>query len=130
VCWCFTTGRKKFIVWQSPSFLRLSALVTWERTCMPQLAFESTFSNVAVTGIVTFTSQVLQRNWMSSVLTPHVFRWFGAATGVCSRAVREECYILSVLRTAKAILRCDGRVLVGLSVSCHPLAAAASLFYS
>jgi hypothetical protein len=49
--------------------------VTWEQTCTPRLAFESNFSTTAVTGMVTFTSQLLQQNWMGSVplYTLHIY---------------------------------------------------------
>jgi hypothetical protein len=35
-------------------------------------------------------------------------QWLGAATAVGAHTAKEECYLLSVLHAAKAILRRDG----------------------
>jgi hypothetical protein len=74
--------------------LRLSALVTWESTWMPQVVLQSSFPPVVVTNIQTFIFQVLQWNWIGGMFLYILHNYFDGQVhqrGVRLRARSEGC---------------------------------------
>jgi hypothetical protein len=99
----------QYLFSQSP--LRLTALVTWESTCTPGVALESSFPHCTGHRHPNhyFPSATAKLNrWSFPVHTPHLFQWQEAPTGIRSCARSEDCCLLPIRRMAKVILGHDG----------------------